>query len=106
MKENKIGSLLTTRNEKIKGIVTEEIFTRKVLGDNLNPETTLVSELMEKPTTIKSVQSMDSALSCMHKNDVRYLAVTESNKIKGIISLKDLTIYYKNKFITSQDIDE
>ena len=106
MKENKIGSLLTTRNEKITGIVTEEIFTRKVLGDNLNPETTLVSELMEKPTTIKSVQSMDSALSCMHKNDVRYLAVTVDNKIKGIISLKDLTIYYKNKFVTSQDIDE
>ena len=49
MKENKIGSLLVTGNEDIAGIVTEEIFTRKVLADNLNPETTLVSELMEKP---------------------------------------------------------
>ncbi|MBT5652458.1 MAG: CBS domain-containing protein [Nitrospina sp.] len=97
---------MITQSGEITGIVTEEIFTRKVLGENLNPETTLVSELMENPTTIKSIQSMDSALSCMHKNDVRYLAVTESNKIKGIISLKDLTIYYKNKFITSQDIDE
>mgnify|MGYP003965747763 FL=1 len=106
MKEKQIGSLLITQSGEITGIVTEEIFTRKVLGENLNPETTLVSELMENPTTIKSIQSMDSALSCMHKNDVRYLAVTESNKIKGIISLKDLTIYYKNKFITSQDIDE
>ena len=106
MKENKIGSLLVTQNDEIVGIVTEEIFTRKVLGDNLNPETTLVSELMEKPATIKSDQSMDSALTCMHENDARYLAVTEDNKIKGIISLKDLTVYYKNKYITSQDIDE
>ena len=106
MKENRIGSLFVTQKGEITGIVTEEIFTRKVLGENLNPETTLVSELMENPTTIKSAQSMDSALSCMHKNDVRYLAVTESNKIKGIISLKDLTIYYKNKFVTSQDINE
>ena len=28
---------------------------RKVLGDNLNPETTLVFEFMERPTTIKSI---------------------------------------------------
>ena len=106
MKENKIGSLLVTQNEEITGIVTEEIFTRKVLGENLNPETTLVSELMEKPATIKSDQHMDNALSCMHENDARYLAVTVENKIKGIISLKDLTVYYKNKYINAQDIDE
>ena len=106
MKENKIGSLLVTGNENIAGIVTEEIFTRKVLADNLNPETTLVSELMEKPKTIKATQSMDSAFSCMHLNDARYLAVTEDNKIIGVISRKDLTIYYKHKFVTEQDIDE
>jgi CBS domain-containing protein len=105
MKENKIGSLLATQNGDITGIVTEEILTRKVLGANLNPETTLVSELMEKPATIESTQSMDSALSCMHQNDAHYLAVTEDNKIKGIISLKDLTVYYKHKFVTAQDID-
>ena len=106
MKENKIGSLLVTGNEDIAGIVTEEIFTRKVLADNLNPETTLVSELMEKPKTIKATQSMDSAFSYMHQNDARYLAVTEDNKIIGVISRKDLTIYYKHKFVTEQDIDE
>jgi CBS domain-containing protein len=106
MKEKKIGSLLVTQNGEITSIVTEEIFTRKVLGDKLNPETTLVSELMENPTTIKADQPMDSALSSMHENDARYLAVIEDNKITGIISLKDLTIYYKNKFITAQDIDE
>lgn len=105
MKEKKIGSLLVTRNGEITGIVTEEIFTRKVLGSNLNPESTLVSELMASPTTINSQQTMDSALSCMHENDARYLAVKEGNKIKGIISLKDLTIYYKNKFIASQNIE-
>ena len=53
MKENKIGSLLVTGNEDIAGIVTEEIFTRKVLADNLNPETTLHSELMENPKLLK-----------------------------------------------------
>jgi len=104
--ENKIGSLFVTQNGEITGIVTEEIFTRKVLGENLNPETTLVSELMERPATITKNQSMDSALSSMHQNDARYLAVTENNKIIGVISLKDLTVYYKHKFVTAQDIGE
>jgi len=106
MKESNIGSLLVTQNGEIAAIVTEEIFTRNVLGNNLNPETTLVSELMENPATINATESMDSALTCMHENDARYLAITEDNKIKGIISLKDLTIYYKNKFVNAQDIDE
>ena len=106
MKKNKIGSLLIAKADEIVGIVTEEIFTRKVLGDGLDPKTTLVSELMEKPATIEADQAMDNALTTMHENDARYLAVTKSNKVKGIISLKDLTVYYKNKFINAQDIDE
>lgn len=105
MKGNKIGSLLVTQGDEINGIVTQEIFTHKVLVNNLNSETTLVSEIMIKPTTISSIQSMDSALSCMHENDERYLAVTKDNKTIGIISLKDLTVYYKSKFVTSNTID-
>jgi len=106
MKEKKVGSLLVTQNGEITSIVTEEIFTRNVLVENLNAETTLVSEVMENPVTITTSQLMDSALSCMHENNVRYLAVTENKKIKGIISLRDMTVYYKNKFITAQDIGE
>jgi hypothetical protein len=45
---------------------------------------------------------MDLALTCMHENGVRYQAVKEDTNIKGIILFKDLTLYYKNKFITSK----
>ncbi len=106
MKDNKIGSLLVTHDGEIVGIVTEEIFTRKVLGEGLDPKSTKVSELMEKPATVKSNQVMDTALTSMHDNNARYLGVTEANKIIGIISLKDLTVYYKNKFISAQDIED
>ncbi|MBT5029453.1 MAG: CBS domain-containing protein [Nitrospinaceae bacterium] len=106
MKKYKIGALLVTRDDAITGIVTDEIFTRNVLGENLNPKTTLVSDLMIKPTLIDGTESMDSALNCMHRNDVRYLVTTKDAVIKGIISLKDLTIYFKRKFVSAQDIDE
>lgn len=106
MKKSNIGSLFVTQNGEITSIVTDEILSRNVLGDNLNPETTLVSEIMDKFTTMIFTQSMESALSCMHENDVRYLAITKDNKVVGILSLRDLAVYYKNKFITAQDIDE
>jgi hypothetical protein len=43
---------------------------------------------------------MDLALTCIHDTGVQYQAVKEDNNIKGIISFKDLTVYYKNNFIT------
>jgi len=43
---------------------------------------------------------MDLALTYIHKTIVLYQAVKEDNNIKRIISFKDLTVYYKNKFIT------
>ena len=55
---------------------------------------------MEKLVTTKSNQKMDLALTCMHKSGLRYQAVKEDNNIKGIISFKDLTVNYTNKFIT------
>ena len=45
---------------------------------------------------------MDLALTCIHETGVRFQAVIEDNNIKGIISFKDLTVYYKNNFITKK----
>ncbi len=49
---------------------------------------------------------MDEALSCMRKNNVRHVVVTEDNKISGVISIKDLTIYCKHKFVYELDFGE
>ena len=38
---------------------------------------------------------MDEALALMYENDVRHITITSKSNVKGIISLKDLTVYYK-----------
>ncbi|MBC8284038.1 MAG: CBS domain-containing protein [Nitrospinae bacterium] len=104
MKEKEIGSLLVQDSEKVTGIVTEVEFTRNVLGNNLDPSKTTVSQVMRPPCKLDESRPMDEALALMHKNDVKYIAITRNAKVIGIISLKDLTIYYKNKFIISNDL--
>ncbi len=106
MKEKEIGSLLVKDMEKIKGIVTEEDFARRVIGNHLNPDATPVSKVMKALCKIDEMQSMDAALALMHEHDIKYITITSETQVVGIISLKDLTIYYKNKYILANDMDE
>ena len=106
MKEKEIGSLLVKDLEEIIGIVTEEDFTRRVLGSKLDPNSTTVSKAMRAPCKMDESQTMDKALTLMHEHDIKYVCITDKGKIVGIISLKDLTIYYKHKYIVANDLDE
>lgn len=104
MKDKEIGSLLVKDLEKVTGIVTEEDFARRVIGNHLNPERTPVSKVMRSLHNINENQSMDSALALMHKHDIKYVTITNEGQVVGIISLKDLTIYYKHKYILANDM--
>jgi len=106
LKDKKIGSLLVKEDENITGIVTEEDFVRKVLGNNLDPAKTVISQVMRAPCKLDENEPMDEALNLMQKNNVRYIAVTRKSNVRGIISLKDLTVYYKQKYITTNDLDD
>ncbi len=106
MKNKNIGSLLAIDKEDITGIVTEEDFARRVLGNNLDPDKTLIAKVMKTPCKLDETQTMDEALTLMHENDAKYVAITRKGGVIGIISLKDLTIYYKHKYIVTHDLEE
>ena len=106
LKDKEIGSLLVKELGDITGIVTEEDFARNVLGNNLDPAKTTIAQIMKAPCKLDENQHMDEALALMHEKDVRYIAVTSKSNVKGIISLKDLSDYYKQKYITTNELDE
>ena len=106
LKDKEIGSLLVKKQENITGIVTEEDLARNVLGNNLDPAKTTIAQVMRAPCKLDENQHMDEALALMHENDVKYIAITSKSNVKGIISLKDLTIYYKQKYINTNELDE
>ena len=104
MRVSNVGSLLIKEYDDFVGIVTETDLSRMVVGGGLNPETTPISEIMTQP-----VQSMDRFLPVeeanqfMHKNKIRHLAVTEDEKIVGMLSIKDLVAYYAKSSFKMQE---
>lgn len=104
MRVSNIGSLLIKEFDDFVGIVTETDLTRKVVGGGLNPETTPIAKIMTQP-----VQSMDRFLPIeeanqfMHKNRIRHLAITEDDKIVGMLSIKDLVAYYAKSSFKMQE---
>ena len=99
MVAHNIGSVLVKEFEEYVGIVTETDLTRKVLGKGLNAESTPVSEIMTSPIlSLDCYLPVEEAHRFMHKNKIRHLAVTEEEKIVGILSVKDLVSYFSRDF--------
>lgn len=94
-----IGSVLVKEFEEYVGIVTETDLTRKVLGKGLIPESTPISDIMTSPIlSLDGYLPVEEANRFMHKNKIRHLAVTEADKIVGILSVKDLVAYFSKDF--------
>ena len=99
MVAHSIGSVLVKEFEEYVGIVTETDLTRKVLGKGLNPESTPIAEIMTSPIlSLDCYLPVEEANRFMHKNKIRHLAVTEEDKIVGILSVKDLVAYFSKDF--------
>jgi signal-transduction protein with cAMP-binding, CBS, and nucleotidyltransferase domain len=106
MCDHNVGSILVEKENDIVGIVTERGFSQRVVADGLDANNVKLSSIMNKPVLLDGHLPMDEALSCMRKNNVRHVVVTEDNKISGVISIKDLTIYCKHKFVYELDFGE
>ncbi len=99
MHANNIGSVFIKEAENYVGIVTEKDLTRKVLGKGLDPESTAITSVMTSPIlSMDRYLPVEEANLFMHKNKIRHLAVTEEEKIVGVLSVKDLVSYFAKDF--------
>ena len=91
MAEKHVGSLLVSHNGKLVGIATESDMVRKALAYNLDPHLIRMGSLMNHPVIdIDINRTIHDASELMAEKGVRHLAVTEINKIVGILSVRDL----------------
>ena len=95
MEASNVGALLINEYQDYVGIITESDLSRKVVGANLNPEITKVYEVMSKPLhKMDRYFPVEQANEYMHKHKIRHLAITEGDKVVGMLSIKDLVAYY------------
>ncbi|MBN4077987.1 CBS domain-containing protein [Nitrospina gracilis] len=99
MTANGVGSVLISELGEMVGMVTETDLTRKVLGKGMDAEATIVSSIMSSPIlSLDRYLPVEEANRFMHKNKIRHLAVTEEDKIVGMLSVKDLVSYFARDF--------
>ncbi len=99
MEVNHIGSLIVEEYGDDVGILTEKDFAKKIVAKGLDPEKSLVTAIMTKPIlTMDRYLPVEEANTFMYEKKIRHLAVTEEDKIIGILSMKDLVSFYSKTF--------
>ena len=97
MHDKNIGSVVVEKNSEYVGIVTETDLTRKVLLQDLCPNTSRVSEIMTQPIiSLDCHLPVTEANAYMAKKKMRHLAITDNGKIVGMISVRDLVSFFAN----------
>jgi len=95
MQQQRIGSLLVQKGQDYSGIITETDIVRGVAEQRDMSQLT-VQTLMSSPIiTVKRTLSPQYARDLMADRHIRHLAVTENEKIVGVISVRDLLAYFK-----------
>ncbi len=93
MESKEVGSVLVMDKEggEIAGIVTERDIVKKVVAKGVDGSSYMVKGIMSSPLlTIDSNKTIFEAGDYMDQKKVRHLAVTESGKVVGVISVRDL----------------
>ncbi|MFT4311271.1 MAG: cyclic nucleotide-binding/CBS domain-containing protein [Candidatus Woesearchaeota archaeon] len=93
MSEQKVGSLVVVKDDKLKGLITEKDIVIKIVATNAKPEDFIVKQIMtpeKELLTIEPEKDVYSAMILMKDNNVRRLPVVENEKLQGIITMKDI----------------
>jgi len=90
MEQGGIGAVLVKENENLVGIITDRDFATKIAANNL-PFDTPVEKIMSSPLiTINHDEPISAAAEMMTSKKIRKLAVSENDKIVGLITSTDL----------------
>lgn len=93
------GSVLVERDGEYVGIVTEGDLSRRVVAQVKKPIEVQLETIMSHPIiSIESNKLMVAAFLLMDQKGIRHLAVSQDNKIVGMISIRNFAAYYVRKF--------
>ena len=91
MSLRRIGSVFVRRKEEMIGIVTEPDIIRKGIGQGRDLRTVSAFEIMSSPiVSIDERRPITEAADLMQAHHTRHLAVSQGNRVVGIVSVRDL----------------
>jgi CBS domain-containing protein len=91
MNVSNVGSVLVMDGARLVGIFTERDVLRRVVGNRMAPEKTLISEVMTRhPAVMRPTSTVADAMAVVSEKRVRHLPVVEEGRVLGVISAGDL----------------
>jgi signal-transduction protein with cAMP-binding, CBS, and nucleotidyltransferase domain len=97
MRDERVGSLLVERDGKIVAIVTETDIVRKASARGADLGKEKIDVIMSSPVASIDIQrNPQDAHDMMGDLGVRHLVVTDKGAIVGLLSVRDLLLYFKS----------
>lgn len=105
MAEKKVGALLVLEGGKLKGIISEQDYTRKVILTCLDADQMCVGDIMTTQIIVtKPDQPIQEVMAIMTDRRIRHLPVMQDGELVGLISIGNLVkeVISEQQFIIAQ----
>ena len=98
MREEHIGSLPITDDEKLVGMITDRDITTRVVAEAADPTSTSVEDVYSRDlVSVEPDEDLDEALQLMARHQVRRLPVVENGRLVGIVAQADIALKDNDK---------
>ena len=93
MREQDIGSLPITDDEKLVGMITDRDITTRVVAEAADPKVTSVGDVYSRDLiSVAPDNDLEEALGLMARHQVRRLPVVEDGRLVGIVAQADIAL--------------
>lgn len=91
MGEKNVGALLVMEEDKLKGIISERDYARKIILKGKSSNETAVKEIMtEQVISVTPEDDIEKCMGLMSGRKIRHLPVVKDEKVLGVISITDV----------------
>ena len=98
MNEHKVGAVLVMNDQRLAGIFTERDVLRRVVGGNLDPNVTPITQVMTTEVlTVAPSTTVQQVLDLFTEKRCRHLPVVDDGKLVGLISIGDVSRWMANQ---------
>ena len=93
MRQEHIGSLPITDDEKLVGMITDRDITTRVVAEAADPRTMSVGDVYSRDLiSVEPDKDLGEALQLMARHQVRRLPVVENGRLVGIVAQADIAL--------------
>ena len=93
MREQHIGSLPVTEDERLVGMITDRDITTRVVAESAVPEATSVGDVYSRDLiSVEPNKDIEEALQLMARHQVRRLPVVENGRLVGMVAQADIAL--------------